>query len=42
MSDSQRYDALVVGGGKGGKALAMYLGKRNYKVAMIERDPMMG
>jgi len=42
MSDSQRYDALVVGGGKGGKTLAMYLGKQNYKVAMIERDPMMG
>jgi pyruvate/2-oxoglutarate dehydrogenase complex dihydrolipoamide dehydrogenase (E3) component len=41
MSDSQRYDALVVGGGKGGKTLAMYLGKQNYKVAMIERDPMM-
>jgi pyruvate/2-oxoglutarate dehydrogenase complex dihydrolipoamide dehydrogenase (E3) component len=41
MSDSQRYDALVVGGGKGVKTLAMYLGKQNYKVAMIERDPMM-
>jgi len=41
MSDSQRYDALVIGGGKGGKTLAMYLGKQNYKVALIERDPMM-
>src|ERR1700757_4699661 len=41
MGDSEKYDAIVVGGGKGGKTLAMYLGKQNYKVAMIERDPMM-
>jgi pyruvate/2-oxoglutarate dehydrogenase complex dihydrolipoamide dehydrogenase (E3) component len=41
MSDSEKYDAIVIGGGKGGKTLAMYLGKQNYKVALIERDPMM-
>jgi probable pyridine nucleotide-disulfide oxidoreductase len=41
MSDTERYDAIVIGGGKGGKTLAMYLGRRNEKVALIERDPMM-
>jgi pyruvate/2-oxoglutarate dehydrogenase complex dihydrolipoamide dehydrogenase (E3) component len=41
MSHSEKYDAIVIGGGKGGKTLAMYLGKQNYKVALIERDPMM-
>ncbi len=41
MSDAEHYEAIVIGGGKGGKTLAMYLGKRNEKVALIERDPMM-
>ena len=41
MSDAERYAAIVIGGGKGGKTLAMYLGRRNEKVALIERDPMM-
>jgi pyruvate/2-oxoglutarate dehydrogenase complex dihydrolipoamide dehydrogenase (E3) component len=41
MSDSENYDAIVIGSGKGGKILATYLGKQNYKVALIERDPMM-
>jgi pyruvate/2-oxoglutarate dehydrogenase complex dihydrolipoamide dehydrogenase (E3) component len=41
MSDAEQYDAIVIGGGKGGKTLAMYLGRRNEKVALIERDPMM-
>jgi probable pyridine nucleotide-disulfide oxidoreductase len=41
MNDPETYDAVVIGGGKGGKTLAMYLGRQNYKVAMIERDPMM-
>jgi pyruvate/2-oxoglutarate dehydrogenase complex dihydrolipoamide dehydrogenase (E3) component len=41
MSNSEKYDAVVIGGGKGGKTLAMYLGKQKYKVALIERDPMM-
>jgi pyruvate/2-oxoglutarate dehydrogenase complex dihydrolipoamide dehydrogenase (E3) component len=41
MNDPETYDAIVVGGGKGGKTLAMYLARQNYKVALIERDPMM-
>ena len=42
MNDPEPYDAVVIGGGKGGKTLAMYLARQNYKVALIERDPMMG
>jgi len=41
MNDPEPYDAAVIGGGKGGKTLAMYLARQNYKVALIERDPMM-
>jgi len=41
MSDPEQYDAIGIGGGKGGKTLAMYLGRRNDKTALIERDPMM-
>ncbi len=41
MSDPEHYEAIVIGGGKGGKTLAMYLGRRNEKTALIERDPMM-
>ncbi len=41
MSAPERYDAIVIGGGKGGKTLAMYLGKQSYKVALVERDPLM-
>jgi pyruvate/2-oxoglutarate dehydrogenase complex dihydrolipoamide dehydrogenase (E3) component len=41
MNDLGPYDAVVIGGGKGGKTLAMYLARENYKVALIERDPMM-
>ena len=41
MSDPEQYDAIVIGGGKGGKTLAMYLGRQNDKAALIERDPMM-
>jgi probable pyridine nucleotide-disulfide oxidoreductase len=41
MSDSERYDAIVIRGGKGRKTLAMYLGKQNYKVALVERDPLL-
>jgi pyruvate/2-oxoglutarate dehydrogenase complex dihydrolipoamide dehydrogenase (E3) component len=41
MNDPEPYDAVVIGGGKGGKTLAMYLARQNYKVALIERDPMM-
>ncbi len=41
MNDPEPYDAVIIGGGKGGKTLAMYLARQNYKVALIERDPMM-
>ena len=41
MSDSEKYDAIIIGSGKGGKILATYLGKQNHKVTLIERDPMM-
>jgi pyruvate/2-oxoglutarate dehydrogenase complex dihydrolipoamide dehydrogenase (E3) component len=41
MSDTEKYDAIVIGSGKGGKILATYLGKQKHKVALIERDPMM-
>jgi pyruvate/2-oxoglutarate dehydrogenase complex dihydrolipoamide dehydrogenase (E3) component len=41
MSDTEEYDAVVIGGGNGGKTLAMYLGRQNYKTALIERDSMM-
>jgi probable pyridine nucleotide-disulfide oxidoreductase len=41
MNDPETYDAIVIGGGKGGKTLAMYLGRQNFKTALIERDPTM-
>src|SRR3984957_2803993 len=41
MSNSEKYDAIIIGSGKGGKILATYLGKQDRKVALIERDPMM-
>jgi probable pyridine nucleotide-disulfide oxidoreductase len=41
MNYPETYDAIVIGGGKGGKTLAMYLGRQNYKVALVERDPLM-
>jgi pyruvate/2-oxoglutarate dehydrogenase complex dihydrolipoamide dehydrogenase (E3) component len=41
MNDPEPYDAVVIGGGKGGKTLAMYLARQNFKTALIERDPMM-
>ena len=39
MNDLGPYDAVVIGGGKGGKTLAMYLARQNYKVALIEATP---
>jgi thioredoxin reductase len=33
MSDPEQYDAIVIGGGKGGKTLAMYL------VSAVESKP---
>src|SRR5258708_3558192 len=41
MNDPETFDAVIIGGGKGGKSLARYLARQNYKVALIERDPMM-
>jgi pyruvate/2-oxoglutarate dehydrogenase complex dihydrolipoamide dehydrogenase (E3) component len=41
MNDPEPYDAVVIGGGKGGKTLAMHLGRQNHKTALIERDPQM-
>ncbi|MBV8402124.1 MAG: FAD-dependent oxidoreductase, partial [Acetobacteraceae bacterium] len=32
---------MVIGGGKGGKTLAMHLARQNHKTALIERDPLM-
>jgi pyruvate/2-oxoglutarate dehydrogenase complex dihydrolipoamide dehydrogenase (E3) component len=41
VSDPEKYDAIVIGSGKGGKILATHFGNQNHKVALIERDPMM-
>jgi pyruvate/2-oxoglutarate dehydrogenase complex dihydrolipoamide dehydrogenase (E3) component len=41
MVDPERYELLVVGGGKGGKTLAMDLAKAGRRVAMVERTPQM-
>ncbi len=40
VQDTQEhFDLVVVGGGKGGKTLAMDLAMQGYKAALIERDP---
>lgn len=41
MDTQEQFDLVVVGGGKGGKTLAMDLAKQGYKSALIERDPDM-
>ncbi|MBV9673123.1 MAG: mercuric reductase [Verrucomicrobia bacterium] len=41
MNNSESYKAIVIGSGKGGKTLAVHLGKHGYKTALIERDPLM-
>ena len=41
MNPPELYDAVVIGGGKGGKTLAMHLARENHKTALIERDPLM-
>jgi pyruvate/2-oxoglutarate dehydrogenase complex dihydrolipoamide dehydrogenase (E3) component len=38
---NNKYDAVIIGFGKGGKTLAAYLGKQGKKVAMIERSEKM-
>lgn len=37
----KQYDAIIIGFGKGGKMLAAELAERNWKVAIIERSPLM-
>lgn len=37
----KKYDALIIGFGKGGKTLAMAMGKKGLKVAVIEKSPLM-
>jgi pyruvate/2-oxoglutarate dehydrogenase complex dihydrolipoamide dehydrogenase (E3) component len=41
MNNLEKYDAIIIGGGKGGKTLAVYLGRNNYKTALLERDSEM-
>jgi pyruvate/2-oxoglutarate dehydrogenase complex dihydrolipoamide dehydrogenase (E3) component len=41
MAEQEPFDVVVIGGGKGGKTLAMDLAKQGYKAALIERDPEM-
>lgn len=36
-----KYDALIIGFGKGGKTLAAYLAKEGWQVAVIEKSPLM-
>ncbi|KTD17905.1 mercuric reductase [Legionella jordanis] len=38
----QHYDAIILGGGKGGKTLAMDLAKRGQKIAMVEDNQIGG
>lgn len=37
----KKYDALIIGFGKGGKTLAATLGKKGLKAAVIEKSPLM-
>jgi pyruvate/2-oxoglutarate dehydrogenase complex dihydrolipoamide dehydrogenase (E3) component len=41
MAEVERYELLVVGGGKGGKTLAMDLARAGRAVAMVEREEEM-
>lgn len=41
MREPERYDLLVVGGGKGGKTLAMDMARAGRRVAMVKRTPQM-
>ncbi len=42
MVEQERFDDIVIGGGKGGKSLAMALGPAGHKVALIERGQIGG
>lgn len=37
----EKFDALIIGLGKGGKTLAPYLAKQGLKVAVVEQSPSM-
>ncbi len=39
--ETKKFDAIIIGFGKGGKTLAAYMGKRGLKVAMVERSEKM-
>jgi pyruvate/2-oxoglutarate dehydrogenase complex dihydrolipoamide dehydrogenase (E3) component len=41
MKPEDSYEAIVIGGGKGGKTLAVDLGRSGIRTALIERDPAM-
>ncbi|HEX5937078.1 MAG TPA: FAD-dependent oxidoreductase [Actinomycetota bacterium] len=41
MGEQERFELLVVAGGKGGKTLAMEMARAGWSVAMIERAPEM-
>jgi len=41
QEQQEQFDLVVIGGGVGGKTLAMDLAKQGYKSALIERDPEM-
>jgi pyruvate/2-oxoglutarate dehydrogenase complex dihydrolipoamide dehydrogenase (E3) component len=41
MDEPERFQLLVVAGGKGGKTLAMEMARAGWTVAMIERGPEM-
>lgn len=41
METHEQFDLVVIGGGKGGKTLAMDLARQGHKTALIERDPEM-
>ncbi len=41
MIESGKYEAIVIGGGKGGKTLAINLGHKGIRTALIERSPEM-
>jgi len=38
MSETIQYDVILLGGGKGGKTLAIELGQKGVKTTLIERD----
>ena len=42
MASAEKFDDIILGGGKGGKSLAMALGPAGHKVALIERGQIGG